>query len=188
MERRGISEQGCRRRGFGLVDVIVLIMVASLIIIPVMGLIPMGRITVKKAESLQTASFLAQRTINGFRAAIPATLNLAADEDPETVDLHAESTETVNDVTYAITRDVFAIQKSPDPDAPSDRSKDVVTLMDVVVTVRWPDRPIPLVYSSRVYRGYLNLQKDLKTDTSPTPSPGPHACAPSAPPWPETQA
>lgn len=164
----GLGTRKLRARGFSLSEVIILLMLVSIAIIPIMGLFPFGRLALKKAEDLQSAVFLARQSMSLARATVCAHLT-DPPLDSSVPASHAVDAQTINGITYTIARDIYSVQAAPDPD---DNTKTDVVLMDVVVKVEWPTMRVPLLYSSRIYRNYLDLQKNVNTQQhAPTPVP-----------------
>lgn len=153
-------------RGFSLGDVLIVALLVSIALVPIMGLFPFGRQALKKAENLQTAIFLARQSMSDARAVVAPDLHNPP-SDPSIPADHAVVTETVNGVDYVVARDIYSVHAAPDPD---DKAKQDVVLMDVVVKVEWPTMQTPLLYSSRVYRKYLDLKKNVTTKKVGPPS------------------
>lgn len=143
-------------------------LLVSIALIPIMGLFPFGRLALEKAEDLQTAVFLARQSMSQARATVAGTLT-DPPLDSSVPASHSVGTVTVNDVVYTVARDIYSVQSATDPD---DSTKTNVILMDVVVKVEWRTMQTPLVYSSRLYRNYLDLQKNVNVEQqTPTPVP-----------------
>ncbi|NDD29995.1 MAG: type II secretion system protein [Proteobacteria bacterium] len=168
-----------RRRlaGFWLTEVLVATMLVSMVLIPVLGLFPMGRGALKQAEHLQTATSLARQAMSTARATKGDSLQTPA-PDASIPAFHSASKQTVNGVDYSITYDMYAIHATPNSTNPTTQD---ATLMDVVVKVEWNGMQAPVVYSSRIYKNYLGFQKnetvknnpdDPPSATPPTPAPG----------------
>jgi len=143
----------------------ILVLLVSIAVIPIMGLFPFGRLALKQAEDLQTAVFLAHRSMSEARASVAGSLT-NPDADPTTPDHHAVATETLNGVIYTVARDIYSVRDEADP---TDSSVRNVVLMDVVVAVSWDTARAPLRCSTRLYRNYLDLQKNLNVDTMEAP-------------------
>lgn len=174
-ERLGQYDRGSRSRsarpraGFWLSEVLVMAMLVSVVLIPVIGLFPLGRRALKQAEDLQTATFLARQTMSLTRATVVdglTDLPLA----PGATAHHTTTTRSLNSMTFTIDEDIYSVQASPNPSNPANLD---VQLMDVVVSVGWPTMQRPVVLSSRIYKKYLTLQKDEMVEASASPSPSP---------------
>lgn len=153
-------------------------MLVSVVLIPVIGLFPLGRRALKQAEDLQTASFLARESMSLARAT-QADSTTVSTIGTDTVASHTVSERVLNSTVFTITRDLYAVHTSP---RANDPTRSDVTLLDVVVHVDWPTMQRPVVLSSRVYKKYIAFQKDIETDEAegpPTPVPTPSSSAAS---------
>ena len=149
-----------------------MVMLVSIVLVPVLGLFPMGRRAIKQAEDLQTAALLAKQKMSLTRATVADNLtNMTTDAAWAGATVHHSSTpQTLNSTAFTIDEDVYAVQTAPNASNPLNQD---VLLMDVVVRVSWPTMQRPVVLSSRVYKKYLSLQKDELVEASATPSPTP---------------
>lgn len=157
------------RAGFWLSEVLVMAMLVSVVLIPVIGLFPLGRRALKQAEDLQTATFLARQTMSLTRATVVdhlTNLSLAAGNSAH----HSSTTRNLNSMTFTVDEEVYSVEASPNAANPA---RVDVQLMDVVVRVGWPTMQRPVMLSSRVYKKYLTLQKDEMVEASAEPSPSP---------------
>lgn len=126
IEGRG---EGANHRGFTLVDVIVSIALLAMGLLFVVSLIPMGVLSLKKAENLQTAAAYAVEVVEASREGFEETARL---DKFETV---------INDTDFEIER---FVQTVPDTDG---------RLHDVKVVVKWDGQPVPVVVTTRMKDG-----------------------------------
>lgn len=142
------------RRGFSLVEAVIMTALLAVIFVPIASLFPTGVLSLKRAEDRQTAVYLAKEYIEEARAVwlpnLPAavTASLQLNETAKSWTTTAEdtpliSTREMNKTIFTITRRVWAIRgKSGLP--PS--------LIDVLVMVEFPMSPVPVTISTRYYR------------------------------------
>jgi len=122
-----------------------------------MGLFPVGRLSIRKAENLQSAIFLAKKHLNEVRVAFPAGLTMegAQDVPPK----HEEYSEELNGTLFKIKRDIYTLAE--------DSTTGEINLLDVVVTVDWEGAPKPLVLGTRINKSYIEMQNNAVYGVSP---------------------
>ncbi len=118
------------RRGFSLVEIVVASALVAATVLMVMGLIPFGVTSLKKAENMQAATAYGVEVLEARRASIlqerPAI--------PDAIDVRLNQTE-------------FHVESTTRTTAhPAGR------LVDISVTVTWNRQPVPVVLATRVYR------------------------------------
>ncbi len=120
------------RRAFTLMEIVVCIALIAISVLIILGLIPMGAVSLQKAQDVQAATLYGTELLeDGARPDyVPPS--------PDRVDRDFEV--TLNHTTYHVQRAIYACDASHPP-----------RLYDVVVTVAWSAQPQPVSLRTRVY-------------------------------------
>ncbi|MHB2016689.1 MAG: hypothetical protein ACYCW6_07050 [Candidatus Xenobia bacterium] len=155
-------------RGLSMMDVVFLTMIITTFIVPLFGLFPASRVTLRKAHQIQTAVFLAHREMNLMRVSFPKLLDSAnniipqpllpvgapmpADDYYTTVPYSQTVTVTQDQIPYQINVQLFVAETRTSPTLKrADGSPALVPVMlDAVVTVTDPSGLHPVTLSSRL--------------------------------------
>ena len=161
-----------------MMDVVFLTMIITTIIVPLFGLFPASRVTLRKAHHIQTAVFAGRTTGAEPNAGVvshpldtstqvimvplqPASPQLTADDYMSIVPYHQTIAVTEDNVPYQVNIDLYVEQTrtSPNRKRPDGTAVLLPIMLDAYVQVQDPRGWTPVTLSSRLLQDVTQMSK-----------------------------